>query len=89
LATLIGLLAIASMVLAACGPQAGPAITQIVATAAPIIQTQIIEIQGTPQTVVVTATPEPVQVTEFKSADPTSLLQVTFGDAETFDPALD
>src|SRR5690349_24198681 len=78
---------IASMMLAACGPQA----TAIIPTAQVIVQTQIVEVQGTPQVqeVVVTATPEPVQEVTYNSADPSSYLHVTFGDIDTLDPALD
>jgi peptide/nickel transport system substrate-binding protein len=82
----LGLIVIASMMLAACGPQA----TAIVPTAQTIIQTQIVEVQGTPvvQEVVVTATPEPVEAVTHFTDDPTTLTQLTFGDIDTMDPAL-
>ena len=58
LATALGLIVVASMVLVACTPQA----TAVVPTAQVIIQTQIVEVEGTPvvQEVVITATPAPV-----------------------------
>ncbi len=80
LATAIGLLAVASMIITACGPTA-------TGTPEVIVQTQIVA--GTPQTVVVTATPEPPKVTTFNSKDPTTLTYVRFGDVDTLDPALD
>jgi len=94
MASAVGLFAAAAMVLGACAPQATgtPQVvvqTQVV-TAPPVVQTQIVN--GTPEQVVVTATPAPVQPTaaaSFKSKDPTTFVQTTFGDAETLDPALD
>src|SRR5262245_36732596 len=94
MASAVGLLAAAAMVLGACAPQATgtPQVvvqTQVV-TAPPVVQTQIVN--GTPEQVVVTATPAPVQPTaapSFKSKDPTTFVLTTFGDAETFDVALD
>ncbi|MCL4561564.1 MAG: ABC transporter substrate-binding protein [Chloroflexi bacterium] len=77
------LIIIASMVLTACGAPA----TTAPATQPPIVNTVIVA--GTPQTVVVTATPAPAQVATFKSKDPTSFVEMTFGDPETLDPALD
>jgi peptide/nickel transport system substrate-binding protein len=70
------LLVLASMVLAACGPQATPqVITQIVA--------------GTPQVIEVTSTPPPPPgPAEFKSKDPTTWVTAEFGEPDTFDPAL-
>ncbi|MGE5224163.1 MAG: ABC transporter substrate-binding protein, partial [Omnitrophica WOR_2 bacterium] len=71
------LIIIASMILSACGTQK-------------IVETVVVEKQG--QTIVVTATPEPVvapAAKEFKSKDPTTWTEATFGDPETFDPALD
>ena len=83
----LGLTVIASMMLGACAPQAtqGP-----VPTAQVIIQTQIVEVEGTPQVqeVVVTATPEPVQEMTYTTDDPTTLTFLTFGDIDTMDPAL-
>ena len=94
MASAVGLFAAAAMVLGACAPAATgtPQViiqTQVVVqTAAPVVQTQIVN--GTPQTVVVTATPAPVQPTQatvIKSKDPTTLVWTTFGDAVTLDPA--
>jgi len=96
MASAVGLFAAAAMVLGACAPQATgtPQVivqTQVVVqTSAPVVQTQIVN--GTPQQVVVTDTPAPVQPTaaaSFKSKDPTTFVQTTFGDADTLDPALD
>jgi peptide/nickel transport system substrate-binding protein len=69
----LSLLVAVSMLLAACQPTPGA------------VQTIIVE--GTPM--VVTATPEPVVASEFKSKDPTTWVEVTFGDPETLDPAFD
>jgi peptide/nickel transport system substrate-binding protein len=94
MASAVGLFAAAAMVLGACAPQATgtPQVviqTQVVVqTSAPVVQTEIVN--GTPQQVVVTATPAPVQPTaaaSFNSKDPTTLVWSTFGDAETLDPA--
>ena len=40
------------------------------------------------QEVVVTATPEPVEVVGMNAPDPTTLVEMTFGDIDTLDPAL-
>jgi peptide/nickel transport system substrate-binding protein len=86
---------ISAMVLGACAPQATgtPQVivqTQVV-TAPPIVQTQIVN--GTPQTVIVTATPAPVQPTaaaSFKSKDPTTfIINELPGDPDTLDAAFD
>ena len=88
-AVTLGLTVIASMMLGACAPTAQVA-TSIPATAQVIIQTQIVEVAGTPevQEVVVTATPAPVEAVTFQTDDPTTLTQLTFGDIDTMDPAL-
>src|SRR5260221_5755082 len=96
MASAVGLFAAAAMVLGACAPQAtGTPVTIIqtqvvVQTSAPVVQTQIVN--GTPQQVVVTATPAPAQPTAapaaIKSKDPTTFVWETFGDADTLDPAL-
>src|SRR5258708_11368971 len=96
MASAVGLFAAAAMVLGACAPQATgtpQTIIQtqvVVQTAPPVVQTQIVN--GTPQQVVVTATPAPVKPTAaavIKSKDPTTFVYETFGDADTLDPALD
>ncbi|HEX9018903.1 MAG TPA: ABC transporter substrate-binding protein [Anaerolineaceae bacterium] len=46
-------------------------------------------VAGTPQVQVVTATAAPQQAATFKSKDPTTFVEQTFGDPDTFDPALD
>jgi peptide/nickel transport system substrate-binding protein len=81
--TIVSLIVLASMVLTACGtPATAPASTPQV-----IVQTQIVA--GTPQQVVVTATPEPAKTVELKSKDPTTFTMEEFGEPETLDPALD
>jgi peptide/nickel transport system substrate-binding protein len=79
-----GLFVIASLVLTACAPQA-------TATPQVIVQTQIVEVEGTPQVqeVIVTATPMPEVEVSMNSADPTTYTWATFGDIDTLDPALD
>jgi peptide/nickel transport system substrate-binding protein len=83
MATAFGLIAVASLVLAACA--------QPTSTPQVIVQTQVITVAGTEtvKEVVVTATPEPVKEVTFESADNTVYNVAVFGDAETLDPALD
>jgi peptide/nickel transport system substrate-binding protein len=88
MATTLGLLVVASLVLAACAPQAtpaGPTQTPVV-----IVQTQIVEVEGTPQVqeVIVTATPAPVEEVSFQTDDPTTFTYLTYGDISTMDPNL-
>src|SRR3979409_322311 len=95
MASAVGLFAAAAMVPGACAwPATGTPVTIIqtqVVTAPPIVQTQIVN--GTPQQVVVTATPAPVQPTaaaSFKSKDPTTLTYLQFNsDPGDLDPAFD
>jgi len=94
MASAVGLFASAAMVLGACAPQATgtpQTIIQtqvVVQTSAPVVQTQIVN--GTPQQVVVTATPAPTAgPAAIKSKDPTTFVWETFGDPQTLDPALD
>ncbi|HEX2979597.1 MAG TPA: ABC transporter substrate-binding protein, partial [Anaerolineaceae bacterium] len=68
----------ASMVLTACGAQATPE---------KIIETVIVE--GTPQVIEVTPTPETAAPVEFKSKDPSTFVFLTTGEPETLDTALD
>jgi peptide/nickel transport system substrate-binding protein len=77
-----GLFVIATLLLTACA-QAAP-------TPQVIIQTQIVEVQGTPQVqeVVVTATAAPAPVVEFLKDDPTTFSYMVFGDIDTLDPNL-
>lgn len=79
--SIASLLVLASMVLAACGPQATP-------TAQPPVQNTVV-VTAPPETVVVTATSPAPQTVSFKSKDPTTFVEMTFGDPETLDPALD
>lgn len=75
LLVVVSFVVLASMLLAACAP-AAPQQTVV---------TQIVN----GEVVVVTATPEPAPVLEFASKDPTTWVEVTFGDPETLDPAYD
>jgi peptide/nickel transport system substrate-binding protein len=76
--TILSLLTLTAVILSAC---AAPTTPQ-----APVVQTVIVG--GTPQTVVVTATPEPVKPVEFVSDDPTTFTNQTIGDIDTMDPNL-
>jgi len=81
--TLATIVIIASMVLSACG-------TKEIIKTVEVVTTQIVEVAGTPQVVVVTPTPEPAAPPkEFKSKDPTTYVVASFGEPETLDPALD
>jgi peptide/nickel transport system substrate-binding protein len=84
---LASLLIVASMVLGACATPAPETIIQTVEVEKEVVKTVEVEVGG--ETVVVTATPEPEKVVEFKSADPTTWVQATFGDPDTLDPAFD
>lgn len=77
------LMIVASMILSAC---ATPTPATIIETKEVITTVEVVK-EG--ETIVVTATPEPVVAKEFKSPDPNSLVWATFGEAETLDPALD
>jgi peptide/nickel transport system substrate-binding protein len=77
---LMSLAIIATMLLAACGPTPTPVIEKV-------IETIVVEKEG--QTIVVTATPEPVQAVEFKSKDPTTYVYANIGTPDTLDPAYD
>jgi len=82
---LLSLIVAVSMVLAACAP------TEVVKTVVVEKEKEVVktvEVLKEGQTVVVTATPEPVVVAEFMSKDPTTLVEVGFGEAEGLDPAL-
>jgi peptide/nickel transport system substrate-binding protein len=87
---LVALLVIASMALAACQPTEVIKTVQVdVVKTVEVVKTEIVTVAGTPQVVVVTPTPEPAAPpAEFKSKDPTTWVQVTFGGPETLDPAL-
>ncbi len=77
------LLIVASMVLGAC---ATPTPEKVVETVmVETVKTVEVEVGG--ETMVVTATPEPVVAKEFKSPDPETYITVTFGDPDTLDPA--
>jgi len=77
-------LIIAAMVLTACGPTA--TVPPVVSTAAVVVQTVVVPQPG--QVTVVTATPAPVVAATFKSKDPTTFTEYTFGDVDNLDPAL-
>ena len=77
--TITSLLVVSGMLLVACGPTPTPE---------KIIETVVVTKEGETVEVVVTATPEPVVPVEFKSADPTTLYEITgAGDTDTLDPA--
>ena len=77
--TITSLLVVSGMLLVACGPTPTPE---------KIIETVVVTKEGETVEVVVTATPEPVKPVEFKSADPTTLYEITgAGDTDTLDPA--
>ena len=84
----IGLIVIASMILAACAPTAQPEVQEVIKT---VVVTQEVVKEG--ETVVETVIVEvPAEVeeagpAEFKSADPGTYTDVTFGDMDTLDPA--
>lgn len=81
LLVLVSVVMIASMMLAACSPAAAPAPVQVVNT---------VVVTSPPQTTVqvVTATPPPAAApADFKSKDPTTLVNASFGDMVTMDPA--
>ncbi|MEW5869190.1 MAG: ABC transporter substrate-binding protein [Chloroflexota bacterium] len=79
------LLIVASMVLGAC---AAPAPEKVVETVT-VEKVKTVEVQVGGETKIVTATPEPVVAKEFKSPDPTTFVEVVFGDPDTLDPAWD
>jgi peptide/nickel transport system substrate-binding protein len=84
---LMAVLVIGSSMLASCAqptapPPAEPEVVEVEVT-------REVEVAGEVQTetVIVTATPEPVMPVEFKAPDPDTFTWVTHGDAETLDPA--
>ena len=87
--TFASLLILASMVLSACATVTPTplVVEKTVAVQQTVVSTVLVA--GTPQTVVVTATPAPKPAVTFKSKDPTTFVYQTFGDPDTFDPALD
>jgi peptide/nickel transport system substrate-binding protein len=89
--TIVSLIILASMALAACQPQT---IIQTVEVEKKVVETQVVEktvvVEKEGQKVIVTATPVPAApAKEFNSKDPKTYIAATFGDPETFDPALD
>ncbi|MFZ1754495.1 MAG: ABC transporter substrate-binding protein [Caldilineaceae bacterium] len=77
---ILGVLLVLSMVLAACPAQ----------TAEPqVIEVEVTRVvEGEVQTVVVTATPEPVMPVSFNAPRPDTYTDITFGDIDTMDPNL-
>ncbi|MBI4769490.1 MAG: hypothetical protein HY784_03515 [Chloroflexi bacterium] len=80
-ATIFGLIVIGSLIAAACAPPATPQVVEVEVTKI---------VAGTPvkETIVITATPEPVKAKEFKSPRPDTYTTVAFGDIDTMDPNL-
>lgn len=82
---IVALVVVASMVLTACTPPAAP-------TPETIIQTVVVEKQGTPQVIMITATPaptEPAKPTEPPAPEKKVLrLNMGPGDIPTLDPAV-
>ena len=83
---LVSLVIAFSMVLAACAPQTVEVIKTVEVEKETVKTVEIVK-EG--QTIIVTATPEPVAAMEYTSKDPTTFVQATIGDIETLDPALD
>jgi len=82
------LLIVASMVLGACAaPAAEPqTIIQTVEVEKEVVKTVEVQVEG--ETMIVTATPEPMMAKEFKSADPSTYVVAQIGYPELIDPAL-
>ena len=77
------LLIVASMILGACAQT--PATPETLVTE--VVKTVEVMVEGTPM--VVTATPEPPPPPmEYTSSDPNTFVYTTFGEPDTFDPAL-
>jgi peptide/nickel transport system substrate-binding protein len=75
--SVLSLLIVASMMLTACGGGAPQTVVQTVV------------VPGESQVQIVEVTPTAPPPAEFKSKDPTTLVNVVFGEPETLDPALD
>jgi peptide/nickel transport system substrate-binding protein len=91
---LLGVLVAASMLLGACVPSEPEVIEKEVVVTQVVERTVVVEGESEVETVVetvevvVTATPEPVEPTEFKSADPSTFYDIVgAGDTDTLDPA--
>ncbi|RIK19825.1 MAG: hypothetical protein DCC51_08315, partial [Anaerolineae bacterium] len=92
----IGMVMAALLVLAlglvACQPQGGQVVevtrivTETVTEEGAVVE--VTKIVTETEQVVVTATPEPVEVVGLNAADPTTMVEMTFGDIDTLDPAL-
>lgn len=76
---LLGVLLVLAMVLAACPAAGQPQVVEVEVT-------RIVE--GQSQTIVVTATPEPVMPVSFNAPRSDTYTDVTFGDIDTMDPNL-
>ena len=74
---IVSLLVLAAIVLSACQPTE-------------VVKTVVVTVEGETktETVVVTATPEPPKMVEFKSSRPGTYTWLTFGDIDTMDPNL-
>ena len=73
-----------SMVLSACAQPEAVSPEKVIEK---VVETVIVQQEG--QTLVVTATPPPPETYEFKSKDPSTFVEVVFGDPDTLDPAFD
>jgi peptide/nickel transport system substrate-binding protein len=76
---LLGVLLLVAMILAACPAAVQPQVVEVEVT-------RIVE--GESQTIVVTATPEPVMPVSFNAPRSDTYTDITFGDIDTMDPNL-
>ena len=85
--SLVGLIVVASMLLAACSPAAAPTaeIVEVEVTREVVVEG---ETRVETETIIVTATPAPPEEVAFESADPNTLFYAAFSEGiETLDPA--
>ena len=88
----MAVLLVLALGLVACQPQGGQVVevtrivTETVTEEGAVVE--VTKIVTETEQVVVTATPEPVEVVGLNAADPTTMVEMTFGDIDTLDPAL-